>query len=263
MGGSFAGWGLRFGLRASAACDLGAFFAKRPPRTRLVRPRRVDVLYSYVVGGPGTRAGVRRFHLLYENAALIGRSHDPEQLLEVFEQRAQQALAALCADRVFVHAGVVEWKGAAILLPGASGAGKSTLVRELLALGATYASDEYAPIDADGRVDPFERRLRVGGRVVQAGAQPRRDRRTGCFPVRLVVFTRFRAGARFRPRRLSQGRAILELLRHVPCADRLRERVFVNAARAIARARVCRGDRGEAREAAPAILALAEASRVA
>ena len=67
---------------------------------------------------------------------------------------------------VFVHAGVVGWKGRALVLPGKSGAGKTTLVAELIRAGATYYSDEYAVLDERGRVHPYARPLavRVDGR---------------------------------------------------------------------------------------------------
>ena len=50
-------------------------------------------------------------------------------------------------------------EGRAILLPGPTHAGKSTLVAELVRRGAPYFSDEYALIDADGRVHPYPRPL--------------------------------------------------------------------------------------------------------
>ncbi len=53
-------------------------------------------------------------------------------------------------DYVFVHAGVVGWRGRALVLPGTSFAGKTTLVAELVRAGAAYYSDEYAVIDELG-----------------------------------------------------------------------------------------------------------------
>ena len=60
-----------------------------------------------------------------------------------------------------MHAGVVGWKGWALVLPGKSGAGKTTLVAELIRAGATYYSDEYAVLDERGRVHPYARPLAV------------------------------------------------------------------------------------------------------
>ena len=64
-----------------------------------------------------------------------------------------------------VHAGVVEFAGRALLLPGGTHTGKSSLVAELLRRGAVYFSDEYALIDAQGRAHAYPRPLllRNGG----------------------------------------------------------------------------------------------------
>ncbi len=56
-----------------------------------------------------------------------------------------------------MHAGVVGWRGRAILIPGRSGTGKTSLVAALVEQGAVYYSDDYAPIDADGRVRSYAR----------------------------------------------------------------------------------------------------------
>ncbi len=228
---------------------------------------KVDVLYSYVVGGPNGGGRVRRYHLLYEDSTLVARSHEPQDLVDAFERRSRRTLAALVTEPVFVHAGVVAWKGRAILLPGASLAGKSTLVRELVRAGATYYSDEFAPLDAYGLVRPFATALQVrDGRSREVRLTPAAmGCRVGRRPIRvgLVVLTRFRQGARFRPRPLSRSRAAIELLRNVPAAARLGRRLFASVAETVAGAVVVKGDRGNASAAARAIIALAESHRQA
>lgn len=77
------------------------------------------------------------------------------------EGNAKVFLAGRLRRRVMIHAGVVTWRGAAIVLPGASGAGKTSLVIELVRLGARYYSDEFAIVDAGGRVFPYARPLCV------------------------------------------------------------------------------------------------------
>ena len=75
-------------------------------------------------------------------------------------QRALDEVSVRCqTDVAVVHGGVVAHEGRAILLPGPTHAGKSTLVAELVRQGAPYFSDEYALIDADGRVHPYPRPL--------------------------------------------------------------------------------------------------------
>jgi hypothetical protein len=61
----------------------------------------------------------------------------------------------------FLYAGVVAWQGHAIVFPGRSLSGKTTLVREMLRLGATYYSDEFAVVDNSGLVHSFPRPLGI------------------------------------------------------------------------------------------------------
>ena len=75
--------------------------------------------------------------------------------------RAQHYVATVAEHFVFVHAGVVAWQGKAILLPGKSFSGKSTLTMALVDAGATYYSDEYAVLNAQGLVHPFSRMPRL------------------------------------------------------------------------------------------------------
>ena len=160
--------------------------------------------------------------------------------------------------RIFVHAGVVAWKGRAIVIPGSSHSGKTSLVAALLAAGATYYSDEYAVLDERGRVHPYPRPLRIRdaddlGRRVTAAEMGARSGR-GSLPVGLVASTRYDAGARWRPRRLSHGETTLELLSHtVPARFRPRQALrFLDAA--ARRASALKGRRGEATEMASSLL---------
>src|SRR5205823_4247094 len=117
---------------------------------------------------------------------------------------------------LFVHAGVVEWRGAAIVIPGSSWSGKSSLVAALVRAGATYYSDEYAVLDSSGRVYPFARPLGIRGSSFRAdrvsverfGGRAGRD----AVPIGLVVATRYRAGGKWRPRVLSPGQTMVALL---------------------------------------------------
>jgi len=178
--------------------------------------------------------------------------------LDVFESELQLRVARFARPEVFVHAGVVAVRGRAVVIPGTSGSGKTTLVRALVEAGATYYSDEYAVIDAQGRVHPYARRPSVRGRR----GWKRRDpvpRRVGRQPVLLglVISTEYSSGARWNPVPLSSGERVLALLSHtVPARDRPRE-VLATLARAVARSRGFRTPRGSAGSAARALVALA------
>jgi hypothetical protein len=186
-----------------------------PPLRRRLGTPFVDHLLSLRLGGPGPRPGSRNFYLLYAGPVQTARTLDRAVALGTLENELQTVVATGARGRVFVHAGVVGWRGRAIVLPGRSFAGKSTLVRALLAAGATYYSDEFAVLDKKGRVHPYPRRLSLR----RDGADPARptaadlgaDTGTRPLAVGLIVFTEYRPGARWRPNRLSPARTLFEL----------------------------------------------------
>lgn len=193
---------------------------------------------------------------------LLGVAPDAESACEGLEGELNLLVAELCPSHVFVHAGVVEWGGRAIVLPGRSFSGKSSLVAALVRAGAAYASDEFAPIDSDGRVHPFPRRIKLrrphqrhAERVTPAGR-----RVAQALPISLIVSTRFVEGARWEPRPLPWGRAMLAMIANtVPVRTRPHQALpFIGAA--LMGARALEGVRGEADEAAQAILRAAEST---
>jgi hypothetical protein len=149
--------------------------------------------------------------------------------------------------------GVVGWNGRAILIPGRSFAGKTTLVAELLRAGAVYYSDEYAVLDSRGRVHPYERPLGMRSdpsfrssriRVEDFGAESA----TKPLPVGLVVSARYQVGARWRPRQLTAGRGVLELLENTVTARTRPEFALQVLSTALPNAQILKGVRGEASE---------------
>ncbi len=158
-GMTLTAYGVRIGIRANSPEVLERLTEYLPPAWEPSSSALVDQLYSLVVGGPDPRPGIRRFHLLYAGAARLARTHLLTEVLERFGSDLQLYTAEMAPNRLFVHAGVVGWQGKAILLPGRSYSGKSTLVAALLQAGATYYSDEYALLDARGRVHPYPKPL--------------------------------------------------------------------------------------------------------
>jgi hypothetical protein len=127
-------------------------------------------------------------------------------------------VAEFAVDRVFVHAGVVGWKGKAIVLPANSYGGKTTLTAELVKNGATYYSDDFAVFDQHGSVHPFARPLsvRIGGdngNVADIDAASLGGT-IGIEPlsVGFVLLTEYRKGSRWRPKLLSQGEGMIEII---------------------------------------------------
>jgi len=163
-------------------------------------------------------------------------------------------------EYVFLHAGVVAWEDRALLLPGVSHAGKSTLVTELVLAGATYYSDEFALLDPQGRVHPFARdiRMRQPGAPDQVPLPLKQlSGREGTNPllVSMVVFAEFVEHARWAPEAVTQGRAVLEMLRHSVPVQRTPERTLATLSAMMRHARGWRSERGEAAVAARSLLA--------
>ena len=155
---------------------------------------------------------------LFQNGERIASSRSEFKFYKFFDAVVRVTIGEHARDRVFLHAGVVGWRGKALIFPADSFQGKSSLVAELVRQGADYYSDDFAVIDSGGLVHPFprplamrtdERKMKLyeltaedlGGKV---GRRP--------IPVRAVVFTHFKRGARWRPRPLTPGQGLLSLV---------------------------------------------------
>lgn len=248
-------------------------------RILLSAPRTTELDRLSIVIPPGSRACPvstvqRRWAIVDDQRGMYGVSIDGADASEnlelavaigVIEAQLQEYMALNAVERIFVHAGVVGHQGRAIVLPGYSFAGKTTLVAALVRAGATYLSDEFAPLDHEGFVHPHPRPLtmRSGGDhhrtshdVRTLGGTAGEER----LPVGLVVLTTYVPGTTWQPDRLSAGAGALGVLSHtVPARDRSEECVRV-IAKALREAVVLQGDRGEADDLAPLLLESLNAS---
>jgi hypothetical protein len=265
-GTCFDAYGLRVGVRTNAAGLLEHLGPHLPPGWRPSTSPLVDQIFSLWVDPGGTRRPSR----VYAGRRRRARTADLAQALAVLESEIRQCVAAGAERRTFVHAGVVGWRGRAIVIPGRSRSGKTTLVAELVKTGATYLSDEFAVLDGRGRVHPFAKPLSVrGASGCDRHARALRAEELGgsCatrpLPVRLVVITEHRPGAQWRPDRLTAGQAVLEMLAHTVPARLRPEASLVSLERAVARAVVLKGPRGEARELAAVLLRSVEGDAAA
>ncbi|MGB7070948.1 MAG: hypothetical protein WBD22_15760 [Pyrinomonadaceae bacterium] len=142
-----------------------------------------------------------------------------QDTLPFFDSMLRISVGRRSNQVVFIHAGVVGWKGRAIVVPGKSFSGKTTLVAELVKLGAAYYSDEYAILDVAGQVHPYARPLayrnKDGSKVKMIPA----DDLAGSIgdegiPVGLVVITEFKKGTKWNPETLSIGEGVVEMVPH-------------------------------------------------
>jgi hypothetical protein len=257
---AFISYGVRVGVRVNDPAALPRVLERLPPGWKPARSPVVSRLYSLIVGGAGTRSGVRRFNLLYMDAVRLARTPELDPVLETFESDLQLYVADTAPRRLFVHAGAVGWRGKAIVIPGRSFTGKTTLVAALVKAGATYYSDEYAVLDTRGRVHPYARLLSVRERgafekakryaVETLGGRPG----VTPLPVGLVLVSEYKPNARWRPRQLSPGKGALALLAHTVPARRRPERALRTIQQVVSRAPVLKGLRGEAEAVVAALV---------
>lgn len=250
-GRSVLAYGVRVGIRTNKPEALDHFSEYLPPLWKASSVSSVDRLFSLHIG--------KAVHVLFEDSDMTIRSRSLKRVLEDFGTRVKAYVAEMARRRVFVHAGAVGWHGKAIIIPGRSMSGKTSLVRELVRAGATYYSDEYAVLDIQGRVHPYPQPLaiRKSGSFIQrkrsveelggvAGDKP--------LPVGLVIVSQFQADARWRPRQLSSGQGVLEVLANTVPARRKPEIVMPTLQRAVSEATILKSARGEAAETVDLIL---------
>lgn len=210
----------------------------------------------------------RQFFLVEEPNGVYGLVKDQERFaggfdlelaLGVLDAQLRLYIASHAPDRIFVHAGVVGHQGRAIVIPGTSFSGKTTLVAALVRAGATYYSDEYAPLDDDGWVHPYPKPLSL-----RDADQVQHDRDVsslggiaGVEPLRIgaVVVTAYAPGATWRAQRLSQGEGVLALLSNTVVAQTRPEQAMRALSRCLDGAVVLQSPRGDASDLVPLLLA--------
>jgi hypothetical protein len=209
------------------------------------------MLYSMVVGGESSRRGVRRYHLVYEGAAMLARTMDLKEALDQLEGSVQLMIAANSMENLFVHAGVVGWQRQAIVMPGRSFSGKTALVAALLKAGATYYSNEYAIFDQQGQVWPYPRLLSLRDQDGQPDRRCTPEELGGVvgrkpLPVGLVVVTEYHPGSSWRARTLAPSRALLALLDNTVAARSQPAHALTTLQRVVTEAKAIKSKRGEA-----------------
>lgn len=165
-------------------------------------------------------------------------------------------VAEFAEGAVFLHAGVVGWRGRAVIIPASSFAGKTTLVAELIKNGAVYYSDEYAVLDADGLVYPYPKKLSMRGIIddyrqtdvtaASFGAQTG----TAALPVGMILISRFDNNEKppeFNLEILSSGQGMIEVLAHSISIRRNPKFVLKVLNKVTSRAIIAKSQRGEAK----------------
>ena len=261
----FVAYGVRIGLRADSRALLDALGQDPagiplPFGWRVVGDHEPDapvsVRYELLTGASRGGGPSYRVYAGVNLVADVGRLKDAARALAA---HAEFLVAECAPEYLFVHAGVVGWEGHAVVMPGVSFAGKTTLVQAWLEAGATYYSDEFAVLDRDGRVHPFARplairdgstsstrRVPVAALGAETGTTP--------LPIGLILVTSYRAGTRWRPRRLTAAPTLLALMRHTVAARGNPEHSMPILKQAVSAGIAFAGPRGEARPLVSAVL---------
>lgn len=244
----FASHGVTIEVSVDGAGLMPGVFAVLPPGREPGDPGHVTARFAIGPGGHVSADGVE-----------ILPAADDAVALGVLDAAVRSAVALNAPEHVFVHAGVVACEGRAIVLPGASLTGKSTLVAELVRAGATYFSDEFAVLDAGGRVHPYPKPLsiREPGVLAQTSvpAETLGAVGTGSAEVAVIAATPF-IGIDSALYPGTAGDGALALLSHAVAA-RARSAAVLEAVRAAATgALYVQGTRAEPEETVQRLLAL-------
>jgi hypothetical protein len=196
---------------------------------------------------------------LYEGEVEIATRADPERLVALLDTCIRMKMGEFAPRHVFIHAGVVGWKGKAMIFPANSYSGKTTLVAELIKHGAIYYSDEYAVIDDQGLAHPYPKPLsmRKEGEYQQTDrtvAEMGGEQGIAPLPVGMVLLTEYDPAAEWEPKVLSEGEGILHLIPH-SLAIRTNPQFVLNVLNLISkRAIIASSKRGNVTEFAKLIL---------
>lgn len=209
-----------FGVKIGIASNRQSFLKKISDNLPNIVPAQYLSLYKGKTEHNFLVETFGKSYRLSKNGVELGDGESEENLLNYFFGRMRLTIAEFAVGKVFLHAGVVGWKGKAIIIPGNSFSGKTTLVAELIKNGASYYSDEYAVLDENGLNFPFPKTLSMRG-VIDEYKQveiPAEDfgGKIGStpLPVGMIFLAKYEKDAKWNPKLLSAGNAMLEILPH-------------------------------------------------
>lgn len=243
----FVRYGVRTAVRVTEPAALVPLKLRLPPGARETNDAPTEPEYSLVVGNEKAPPGLERLHLLFRRGVLISAAYNLEPVLGALESDLDRAVGLRAApDWVFLRAGVVGWRGQAIVLAGCTQSETSVMVAALLRAGASYYSDRYAVLDNRGRVHPYASPLWLSAGVL---ANPVRylpedlGARTGvrALPVRTLLLPHYRTGVQPRLFPLKRSLATAELMNAAVGARQHPQVVRSAISRALARAWILEG----------------------
>jgi hypothetical protein len=208
----FSCCGVRIAVEFDSHIPTSNIRSVLPPEFREFQDEEADHHFSLV--GAGRTPHGEQMYRIGEGSTIAASPVCFGQAMVALHKTIRHCVAEYAWDRVFIHAGVVAWKGRGIICPGPSFAGKSTLIRSMLNSGATYYSDEYAVFDSNGYAHPFPvpiclREADGRGQIIAAD-------HVGTAPLNpsLVLFALYRKNGWWQPSTLTPGQTLLRLLQN-------------------------------------------------
>jgi Rps23 Pro-64 3,4-dihydroxylase Tpa1-like proline 4-hydroxylase len=259
-----------YGLEVRLVDAVGAGLCQRlrdalPPEfAALSEPGAAVVSYAVTTGRIHGIPERSRYCVIRDGVDQFSASTE-EEVFGWLQQDIDKTVARRSRERLFVHAGVVGWRGLGIVILGRSRTGKSTLVAELVRRGAVYYSDEFAVLDHTGSVHPYARALALRDNEARQSQDLHLVWESGPrdpLPIGLIVAAAYQAGACWRPKILRGARAMLPLIDGTVLARQESATVLRIAAGVSRNAVTLQGPRSEATEVAPRILDLVDDAMV-
>jgi hypothetical protein len=260
---AFECYGARVGVSTNEATILDSLPEHLPVKSKLIDSSDLENQFTLLTNEmAGSPEGADKYSL-YDGECLVLSTGDLGVALKQLARELDAVVALEASPWVFVHAGVVGWQAGAIVIPGRSMTGKTSLVAALVKAGATYYSDEYAVFDRQGYVHAFPKPLHL--RTEQQGEPEKISAEklggrigTSALPVTLIVATHYEAQARWGPKLLEPGQAVLRLFDNTVDALRRPEGAIDIFARAVAGCVAISGPRPSSEQVAPLLLALCD-----
>ena len=248
---NFQTYGVNIGIESDGKFDVGKISCRLddifPNGFHIVERGKIEHQYS-IIGIESEK------YELYKNGQELFPLLTEENLIDYLASHLRNVVAEFAVGKVFIHAGVVGWKGKAIVIPGSSFAGKTTLVAELVKRGAVYYSDEYAVLDQNGKVYPYPKKLSIRGIIDNIRqldiAVEQLNGKPGIKPLSVgaVLITKYKQGMRTKINIQSRGRGVLEILGHSFAFRRNPQEVLAVLSEMVKNATIFKAERGEAAE---------------
>lgn len=179
-------------------------------------------------------------YLIRDGGGAESHYADPGMAVRMLSRILQRTVTAGIQDRICIAGSVVTHRGRAIMLPARALAGTTTLVRALVLGGAELHSEEFAMIGRDGRL------VSDLSAVAGAGDRP--------VPLGLVALAVYQPGTVWAPRQMTQAEGVAALMAFATAASKRPAETLAALGLALDQVVVLEGQRGDAAEAAVALL---------